>query len=120
MTQAFLTQTDFTAGELDPRMLGRTDLQSYQSGAAKLRNVVVETTGGVRRRPGMAYVATAAGRGRLVAMEIGPDPAYLLAFSDFQVDDLPRTACCAPRSRRPGTKRRWRRSPGHSVGRACW
>ena len=85
MTQAFLTQTDFTAGELDPRMLGRTDLQSYQSGAAKLRNVVVEVTGGVRRRPGTAYVATAAGRGRLVAMETGPDQAYLLAFSDFQV-----------------------------------
>ena len=85
MTQAFLTQTDFSAGELDPRMLGRTDLRSYLSGAAKLRNVVVETTGGVRRRPGLAYVANAAGRGRLVAMETGPDQAYLLAFSDFQV-----------------------------------
>ena len=85
MTQAFLTQTDFSAGELDPKMLGRTDLRSYQSGAAKLRNVVVETTGGVRRRPGTQYVGNAAGRGRLVAMETGPDQAYLLAFSDFQV-----------------------------------
>jgi hypothetical protein len=85
MTQAFVTQTDFTAGELDPRMLGRTDLRSYQSGAAKLRNVVVEITGGIRRRPGTAYVANAAGRGRLVAMETGADQAYLLAFSDFQV-----------------------------------
>ncbi len=86
MTQAFLTQTDFTAGELDPRLLGRTDLQSYQSGAAKLRNVVVETTGGTRRRPGMAYLATAEGPGRLVALETSPASAFLLAFSDFQVD----------------------------------
>jgi hypothetical protein len=86
MTQTFLTQTDFTAGELDPRLLGRTDLNSYQSGAAKLRNVVVETTGGVRRRPGMAYVATAEGPGRLVALETGPASAFLLVFSDFQVD----------------------------------
>ena len=85
MTQAFLTQTDFSAGELDPKMLGRTDLRSYQSGAAKLRNVVVETTGGVRRRPGTEYVGNATGRGRLVAMETGPEQAYLLAFSDFQV-----------------------------------
>ena len=85
MTQAFLTQTDFSAGELDPKMLGRTDLRSYLSGAAKLRNVVVETTGGVRRRPGTSYVGNGAGRGRLVAMETGPDQAYLLAFSDFQV-----------------------------------
>jgi hypothetical protein len=86
MTRAFVSQTNFSAGELDPRMLGRTDLRSYENGAAKLRNVVVDTTGGVRRRPGMAHVATAAGPGRLVGLEIGPDLAYLLAFSDFQVD----------------------------------
>ena len=86
MTRAFLSQTNFSAGELDPRMLGRSDLRSFENGAAKLRNVVVETTGGVRRRPGMAYVAPAAGRGRLVDLEIGPGFAYLLAFSDFQVD----------------------------------
>jgi hypothetical protein len=86
MTRAFLTQTNFTAGELDPRLLGRTDLKSFENGAAKLRNVVVETTGGVRRRPGMAYVATAEGEGRLVALETGPSQSNLIAFSDFRVD----------------------------------
>jgi hypothetical protein len=86
MTQAFVTQTAFTAGELDPRMLGRTDLRSYESGASKLRNVFVDTTGGVRRRPGSTYIATAAGPGRLVALEIGPDEIYLLAFSHLQVE----------------------------------
>ena len=86
MTRAFILQTNFSAGELDPRMLGRTDLRSFENGAAKLRNVVVETTGGVRRRPGMAYVATAAGRGRLVDLDLGPGFAYLLVFSDLQVE----------------------------------
>jgi hypothetical protein len=86
MTRAFISQTNFSAGELDPRMLGRTDLRAFENGAAKLRNVVVDTTGGVRRRPGMAYVASAAGPGRLVDLEIGPGFAYLLAFSDFEVD----------------------------------
>jgi hypothetical protein len=86
MTQAFLTQTNFTAGELDPRLLGRTDLKSFENGAAKLRNVVVDTTGGVRRRPGTAYVATAEGEGRLVALETGPSQAWLLVFSEFRVD----------------------------------
>ncbi|MGH6943120.1 MAG: hypothetical protein ACREH6_02725 [Geminicoccaceae bacterium] len=86
MTQAFLIQTDFSAGELDPRLLGRTDLRSYQNGAAELRNVTVETTGGVRRRCGTAYLATAQGRGRLVGVEFAPDVAYLMAFSGFQVD----------------------------------
>jgi hypothetical protein len=86
MTRAFLSQTNFSAGELDPRLRGRTDLRAYENGAAKLRNVVVDTTGGVRRRPGMAYVATATGAGRLVDLEVGPGFAYLLAFSEFQVD----------------------------------
>jgi hypothetical protein len=86
MTTVFLTQTNFTAGELDPRLLGRTDLKSFENGAAKLRNVVVDTTGGVRRRPGTAYVATAQGEGRLVALETGPSHAYLLALSEFRID----------------------------------
>jgi len=86
MTRAFLTQTTFTAGELDPRMRGRTELRSFENGAAKLRNVIVEPTGGVRRRPGLRHVATAEGQGRLVGVETGPDQAYVLAFSDFRVD----------------------------------
>lgn len=86
MTRVFLTQTNFTAGELDPRLLGRTDLKSFENGAAKLRNVVVDTTGGVRRRPGLAYVAAAEGEGRLVALETGPSQAWLLVFSEYRVD----------------------------------
>jgi hypothetical protein len=86
MTRAFLAQTNFTAGELDPRLLGRTDLKSFENGAAKLRNVVVDTTGGARRRPGTAYIATAPGEGRLVVLETGPSRAYLLVFSEFRVD----------------------------------
>ncbi len=86
MTRAFLAQTNFTAGELDPRLLGRTDLKAFENGAARLRNVVVDTTGGVRRRPGTAYIAAAQGEGRLVALETGPSQAYLLAFSEFQID----------------------------------
>jgi hypothetical protein len=86
MTRAFLTQTNFTAGELDPRLLGRTDLKSFENGATKLRNIVVDTTGGARRRPGTAYIATAEGEGRLVALETGPSQAYLLVLSEFRVD----------------------------------
>jgi len=86
MTRAFLTQTNFTAGELDPRLMGRTDLKSFENGAAKLHNVVVETTGGARRRPGTAYVSTAPGEGRLATLETGPSEAYLLVFTDFQID----------------------------------
>jgi hypothetical protein len=86
MTRVHLLQSNFTAGELDPRLLGRTDLRSYQNGAAKLQNVVVETTGGVRRRPGTAFVASAPGRGRLASFESGVGLAYLILLTDLQLD----------------------------------
>lgn len=86
MTRINLLQTDFTSGELDPRLLGRSDLRSQENGAARLQNVFVETTGGVRRRSGMAYLATAAGPGRLAAFEPSSGGTYLFVFSDLQLD----------------------------------
>lgn len=86
MTRINVLQTNFTSGELDPSLFGRTDLRAYEDGAARLENVIVETTGGVRRRPGMSYIATAPGRGRLVTFEPGSGNAYLLIFSDIRID----------------------------------
>lgn len=86
MTRINLLQTNFTSGELDPRLLGRSDLRSQENGAARLQNVFVETTGGVRRRSGMAYLATAAGRGRLATFEPSSGGTYLFVFSDLQLD----------------------------------
>jgi hypothetical protein len=119
MTRAFISQTNFSAGELDPRMLGRTDLRSFENGAAKLRNVVVETTGGVRRRPGMAYVASAAGRGRLVDLEVGPGFAYLLAFSDLQVD-VYRDGVLRATVATPWTEAQLAQIAWAQSGPACW
>ncbi|MEM9046694.1 MAG: hypothetical protein AAGC81_18590 [Pseudomonadota bacterium] len=86
MTRINLLQTNFTSGELDPRLLGRSDLRSQENGASRLQNVFVETTGGVRRRSGMAYLATATGRGRLATFEPSSGGTYLFVFSDLQLD----------------------------------
>ncbi|NJO36284.1 MAG: hypothetical protein HC871_00145 [Rhizobiales bacterium] len=86
MTRINILQTNFASGELDPQLLGRSDLRSQENGAARLQNVFVETTGGVRRRSGMAYLATAAGRGRLATFEPGSGGIYLFVFSDLQLD----------------------------------
>ena len=67
-------------------MLGRSDLRSQENGAARLQNVFVETTGGVRRRSGLAYLATAAGRGRLATFEPSSGGTYLFVFSELQLD----------------------------------
>jgi hypothetical protein len=86
MTRINVLQTNFTSGELDPRLLGRSDLRSQENGAALLENVFVETTGGVRRRSGMAYLITAAGRGRLATFEPSSGGTFLFVFSDLQLD----------------------------------
>lgn len=52
-----LTQTSWTAGEIDPRLAARIDVGKYYSAAARLRNVLALPQGGVRRRPGLRHVA---------------------------------------------------------------
>ena len=51
------TQTNFTGGEISPRLLGRSDMVRYGNGARTIRNFVVQKHGGLDRRPGTAFVA---------------------------------------------------------------
>lgn len=82
MTDVTLIKTNFTAGEISPRLLGRADLRAYDNGARTLRNVFIHPTGGVTRRAGLSFVDTAKGDGRLVAFEFNADQTYLLVFSE--------------------------------------
>jgi hypothetical protein len=47
----------FNAGEWSPRMEGRADLERSHRAAATLENVLVETYGRARARPGLQYIA---------------------------------------------------------------
>lgn len=47
----------FAAGELDPGLGVRADLQAYQQGLRLCRNFLVRRSGGVVSRPGLAHVA---------------------------------------------------------------
>ena len=49
---ATIRQTSFSAGELSPRMWGRTDLELYAHGARRLRNFLVNQQGEAVTRPG--------------------------------------------------------------------
>lgn len=49
--------TNFTAGELSPRLDGRIDLAKYQNGVTNLENFLVHPHGGVTRRPGTEFIA---------------------------------------------------------------
>ncbi|HYG89538.1 MAG TPA: hypothetical protein VD978_25155 [Azospirillum sp.] len=86
MTRVRQVKTNFTAGEISRRLLGRRDLRAYDNGALTLRNVFIHPTGGLTRRSGLAFVDTARGPGRLVAFEFNTEQTYLLAFSAGKID----------------------------------
>jgi len=79
-TKAF---TNFTAGEITPKLLGRTDIAKYENGAETVENFLVEPHGGLTRRPGTRFVAevkTSANQVRLIPFEFNVEQAYVLEF----------------------------------------
>lgn len=50
-------QTRFTQGEIDPRMIGRVDIDQYYGAAETMTNVFALPQGGFTRRPGLEYIA---------------------------------------------------------------
>ena len=52
-------QTNFTTGEISPRMLGRIDIEQYNNGLDILENKFILPQGGAKRRPGSIFTAEA-------------------------------------------------------------
>lgn len=85
---ATLLQSNFTAGELSPRLIGRTDIANYANAAEILENVDVKIHGGATRRAGTRYRATAkisAKRTRLIPFVFSTTQAYILELGDSYV-----------------------------------
>lgn len=84
MAKGTYIQTNFTAGELTPRMKGRPDVARYQNGAETIENAIVSVHGGAERRDGLRFVMEAKLAGaRLVDIAryvFNVDQAYLLEF----------------------------------------
>ena len=49
-------QTNFTAGELTPKLFGQVDFKKYNNGAETLENLTVFPQGGAKRRYGSKFV----------------------------------------------------------------
>ena len=80
MTNLFTAKTNFTSGELSQNLLGRVDLKAYDNGALSLKNVFIEPTGGLYRRPGLRYIASLSGTGRLINFEKNSTENYLIVL----------------------------------------
>lgn len=82
MTNLFSSKTNFSAGELSNDLLGRVDLTAYANGAMALKNVFLEPTGGIHRRPGLNYVTDLGAFGRLIAFEPNETDRFLLVIQN--------------------------------------
>ncbi|MHC4676575.1 MAG: phage tail protein [Planctomycetota bacterium] len=83
MSKASPIITNFTSGELSPRLDGRIDLAKYFNGAKKLFNMIVYPHGGTTRRPGTQFIqSTTDGdyKSRLIPFEFSDTQSYILEF----------------------------------------
>ena len=78
-------QNDFTSGELDPRLRGRSDVAQYASGLSTARNVVVQPQGGATRRDGLKFIyeidSNAGSAARCVSFEFSVNDSYMMVFT---------------------------------------
>lgn len=83
MTRAATIQPSFAAGELSPRMFGRTDFAKYISGAEAIENFIVRPEGGLMRRHGTRFageVKEHLKQTRLIPFVFSTVQAYMLEF----------------------------------------
>jgi hypothetical protein len=86
MARAQHIQTNCTAGELSPRLLGRVDIARYGNALATCENAYPLVHGGANRTPGTRYIAetkTSAKKSRMVPFVFSLTQAYALEFGDL-------------------------------------
>lgn len=78
-------QTNFTAGELTPKLAGQVDFKKYNNGVELLENMTVFPQGGATRRYGTRFVAEVKDSSkvtRLIPFEFNIEQSYILEFGD--------------------------------------
>jgi len=81
-----IIQTNFTSGEISPRLKGRVDFDKYFNTGETLKNVIVQTHGGVFRRTGTRFVAeveTSSEKTRLIRFEFSITQAYIIELGNL-------------------------------------
>lgn len=86
MSRASPIQTNFTAGELSPRLMARVDISKYNNGCRQLTNMLVMPHGGVTRRQGTRYVAEVKSSAKdtcLIPFIYSTTQAYVIEMGDL-------------------------------------
>lgn len=82
MARASIIQTNFTTGEMSPRLMSRVDVQKYQNGCELLENFLIMPHGGVTKRPGFRFIAPAKVTDKvyLIPFRFSTVQAYVIEF----------------------------------------
>jgi hypothetical protein len=80
-------QTNFSAGELDPLLHGRTDLALYSKGAKTVRNFVPLKNGSLMTRPGSTHVAVVKTIAAYTGLAAGAEPDRPVRLERFVFSD---------------------------------
>ena len=85
MARVAVQLTNFTGGELSPRLDGRNDLSKYSSGCKTLENMIIYPHGSAARRSGSRFVAevkSSAAKTRLIPFEFSTTQTYMMEFGN--------------------------------------
>ena len=88
MPRVTIDQTNFSSGEVSPKVFGRVDVNRYQNGAESLENCIVNIHGGSQRREGTLFVAETRNSeqtSRLIPFVFSRTQAYMLEFGHFYI-----------------------------------
>ena len=78
-------QSNFTAGEVSPKLWGRVELEKYLTGLAIVENMIVQPYGGIIRRGGFHYITEVKDSSkitRIVEFNYKNIYAYILEFGE--------------------------------------
>ena len=78
-------QTNFTAGELTPKLAGQVDFKKYNNGVEIMENLTVFPQGGCKRRNGSRFVAEVKDSSttvRLIPFEFSITQSYCLELGN--------------------------------------
>lgn len=88
MPKAAFIQTNFTAGELSPRLEGRVDISKYFNGVRTLKNMIIHPHGGTTRRGGTRRIGQTKfddKKVRLIPFQFSVEQAYVLEFGETYI-----------------------------------
>lgn len=85
MPKVHVLQTNFTAGEFSPKLMGRVDIAKYPNAAKQMRNALPLVHGGVVRRFGTRFIGEvhdSSKKTKLISYSTSQDDSFTLELSE--------------------------------------